>query len=86
MSGFEHYENELRELDHEIRKYAMLCGVNLNNRYEIDACLNEHHDSPSEDKVRETLKGLLILRIKVETEMIENGETPPSLLLPPDTE
>lgn len=83
MSSFEHYERELSELDHEIRKYAMLCGVNLNNRYEIDACLNAHHDAWSDDKARETLKGLLILRIKVETEMIENGETPPSFLLSP---
>ena len=90
MSGFEHYENELRELDHEIRKYAMICAVDLNNRYEIEACLNEHHEAwsaeGSEEKARETLKGLLILRIKVETEMIENGETPPSFLLPPLTE
>jgi hypothetical protein len=83
MSSFEHYEQELRELDHEIHKYAMLCGVNLNNRYEIEACLNTHHDSWSEDKARESLKGLLILRIKVETEMIESGGKPPSLLLAP---
>ena len=86
MSGFENYESQLGELDHEISKYAMLCRVNLKNRYEIDACLNQHHDSWAEDKSRETLKGLLILRIKVETEMIENGQTPPSFLFSPSTE
>ena len=82
MSGFEHFEEELRELDHEIRKYAMLCGVDLAKRHEIDACLKDHHATWSEDKARESLQGLLILRIKLEGEMIEHGLTP-SPLVPP---
>ncbi len=73
MSGFEHYERELMELDHEIHRYAAICGVNLANRYEIDACLAQHHDNWADDKARESLRGLLILRIKVEAEMIEAG-------------
>lgn len=82
MSGFEDYARELTELDHEIRHYAAVCGVNLASRYEVDACLNTHHDSWAEDKARENLHGLLILRIKVETEMLELGFNPPPLVAP----
>ncbi|WP_374325288.1 hypothetical protein [Azonexus sp.] len=80
MSGFEHYQQEIASLDHEIHKYAMLCGVDLSKRHEIDACLAEHHATWADDKARESLRGLLILRIKVEAEMIEQGMSPPPLL------
>ena len=82
MSGFEHYDQELAELDHEIRHYAAICGVNLANQYEIDACLRAHHEPLPEDRARENLRGLLVLRIKVETEMIELGFSPPPLIPP----
>lgn len=82
MSGFEHYERELVDLDHEILRYAAICGINLANRHEIDACINDHHDNWAEDKARESLHGLLLLRIKLETEMLELGFTPPALALP----
>jgi hypothetical protein len=82
MSGFEDYAHELAELDHEIHHYAAVCGVNLANRYEIDACLSAHHDTWAEDKARENLHGLLFLRIKVETEMLELGFSPPPLIAP----
>ena len=82
MSGFEDYARELSGLDHEIRHYAAVCGVSLANRYEIDACLRAHHDTWAEDKARENLHGLLILRIKVETEMLELGFSPPPLVSP----
>ena len=80
MSGFEHYDRELRDLDKEIHRYAAICGVNLANRHEIDACLNQHHDTWAEDKARESLQGLLILRIKLEAEMLELGFSPPPLV------
>jgi len=80
MSGFEHYQQEIADLDHEIHKYAMICRVDLANRHEIDACLRDHHESWAADKARESLQGLLILRIKVETEMIEQGMKPPPLV------
>ena len=80
MSGFEHYDRELRDLDSEIHRYAAVCGVNLANRFEIEACLRNHHDDWAADKARESLNGLLILRIKLETEMIELGFSPPPLL------
>lgn len=80
MSGFEHYAEELAALDHEIRHYAAICGVDLANRYAIEACIKERHASWADDKARESLNGLLVLRIKVETEMIELGFAPPPLL------
>ena len=82
MSGFEHYERELADLDHEILRYAAICGINLANRHEIDACINGHHDNWAEDKARESLRGLLVLRIKLETEMLEQGMLPPAITRP----
>jgi hypothetical protein len=79
MSGLEHYERELTEMDHEIRHYAAVCGVDLADRGAIEACLRVHHDTWAADKARETLRGLLLLRIKVETEMTELGMPVPPL-------
>lgn len=70
----------MRELDHEIRRYAAICGIDLANRHEIDACLRLHHPSWAEDKARLSLQGLLVLRIKLETEMLELGFSPPPLV------
>lgn len=84
MSGFEHYDRELAGLDHEIRHYAAVCNIDLANRGQLEACLRAHHDGWAADKARETLQGLLILRIKLETEMVELGFTPPPLLPPVD--
>lgn len=81
MSGYEHYDEELAKLDHEIMHYAAICAVDLRNRGEIEACLRVHHSSDwSHDKARETLRGLLVLRIKIEEEMISAGKNPPPLL------
>lgn len=82
MSGFEHYDSELKNLDSEILHYAAVCGVNLANRHEIDACLRNHRSTWADDKARESLEGLLLLRIKLETEMIELGFSPPPLVPP----
>jgi len=78
MSGFENYPQELADLDYQIRHYASICGVDLGSPGAVEACLHFHHDSRTADKARETLQGLLFLRIKVETEMVELGMTPPS--------
>jgi hypothetical protein len=61
-----------------------VCGVDLANRGEIEACLHVHHDTWAADKARETLHGLLILRLKLEAEMIELGFSPRPLVTPPD--
>lgn len=83
MSGLEHYDRELASLDSEIHRYAVICGVDLAKRHEVEACLREHHADWADDKARESLQGLLMLRIKVETEMLGEGLTPPPLQLPP---
>jgi hypothetical protein len=84
MSGYEHYDEQLAKLDHEIYRYAAICAVDLRNKGEIEACLLVHHDSDwIHDKARETLRGLLVLRIKLETEMIAEGHQA-APLLPPD--
>ena len=85
MSGFEHYDRELQELDNEIHRYAALCRVNLSNRPEVQACLRQHHDGWAEDKARASLRGLLVLRIKLEAEMVELGFSPPPLVPPVET-
>jgi hypothetical protein len=80
MSGFEHYERELSDLDHEIRHYASVCGVDLADRGAVEACLMIRHDGWAEDKARESLHGLLILRIKLEAEMVALGMDVPPLV------
>lgn len=82
MSGFEHYDRELRELDSEIHRYAALCRVDLAQHHEVEACLKLHREGWAADKARETLQGLLILRIKLETEMVDQGLSPPPLVPP----
>lgn len=79
MSGFENFGRELSELDREITHYAVICGVDLADHAAIHACINAPHESSAADKARETLRGLLMLRLKVETEMLEQGITPPTL-------
>ncbi|HLO64658.1 MAG TPA: hypothetical protein VK165_17000 [Azonexus sp.] len=85
MSGFEHYDRELQALDNEIHRYAAICRVDLANRSEVEACLRRHHDNWADDKARESLHGLLVLRIKLETEMVELGFAPPPLVPPAAT-
>jgi len=56
--------------------------VSLANSQEIIYCLANQHDTWSSDKARQNLKGLLSLRIKLETEMITQGFTPLPLVKP----
>ncbi|NJD26167.1 MAG: hypothetical protein FIB06_12250 [Betaproteobacteria bacterium] len=66
----------MADLDHEIRHYASVCGVDLADRGAVEACLMIRHDGWAADKARESLHGLLILRIKLEAEMIALGMSP----------
>ena len=79
MSGFENYREELAQLDHEILHYAALCNVDISDHAAIHACIKLHHDGWAEDKSRSTLNGLLMLRIKLEEEMLGLGMQPPEL-------
>ena len=79
MSGLEHYPEELHKLDQEIHRYAAICGVDLAQAHQVAACLNDHHDGWAADKARESLRGLLLLRQRVETTMMSEGLRPPPL-------
>ena len=82
MGEFEHYGRKLVDLDHEIRQYAAVCGIELANRGEIGVRLRIHHD-PGPPARPETLHGLLILHIKLEAEMVELGFSPSPLVAQP---
>lgn len=79
MSGFDSHADELAALDREILHYAGLCGVDIADHAAIHACLAIHHDDWPADKARESLRGLLLLRIKIESEMLRLGMAPPEL-------
>jgi len=79
VSGFENYGDELADVDHEIVHYAAICHVDLADHAAIHACIDAAHETGDDDTARETLRGLLLLRIKIETEMIEQGITPGEL-------
>lgn len=84
MSGFENYSREMADLDQEIHHYAAICGVDLADRVALRRCLEAPCGSRASGQAQETLHGLLILRIKVETEMLEQGLRPPPLIAAPD--
>lgn len=80
MSGFEHYRQELADLDHEIGKYAMILGIDLSNAARLETLAVEGNQSS--DPALASLRGLLVLRLKVETEMLDLGMSPPPLAVP----
>jgi hypothetical protein len=80
MSGFEHYDAELAELDHEIRHYAAVCGIDLTHAFEVESLLKRSNESWGDDKARQSLQGLIFLRMKLETEMIGEGMVVPALV------
>lgn len=79
MGGFEHYRDEIAALDREILYNASLCGVDIADHAAIHACLAWHREGHAADKARETLEGLLVLRLKIEAEMLRLGLPPPEL-------
>jgi len=80
VSGFEDYPQELSRIDREIFHYAAVCAVDLGDAVALKQCLTDVHDEWAEDKARQSLRGLLMLRLKVEAEMIERGLVPLPLL------
>jgi hypothetical protein len=79
MSGFEDYRHELADLDHEIAHYASVCGIDINDRAALEHCLADVHAGWAADKARQSLRGLVVLRIKIETEMLGEGLQPPPI-------
>jgi hypothetical protein len=56
VSGFEHYDCELADLDHQIRHHAAICGLDFASRGEVEACLCVHHGTWAADKARGKLQ------------------------------
>ncbi len=79
MSSFDNHHERLAALDREILHYAALCNVNISDHAAIHGCLAHRGDSVAEEKQRETLQGLLLLRLKLEEEMLRLGMIPPEL-------
>jgi len=79
MSGIEHYVEELTQIDREIVHYAAVCGVDLADHDAVKRCLKQPHDEWAHDKARASLHGLLVLRVKVEGEMLAQGLVPAEL-------
>lgn len=72
MSLFEHYPQEIQDMDKQVRHYAAICGVDHQSDIEIQAVMTDHAATGA----RATLRGLLILRMKVQAGMMEAGLTP----------
>lgn len=73
MSGFENYPTELKELDAQIRHYAAICGIDWAQPLLLEQVVHDHTATGH----LETLRAMLILRLQVETEMLQDGQTPP---------
>ena len=74
MSLFENYPREMSEMDQQVRHYAAICGIDPADRPALDLVMHDHASTGA----RATLRGLLILRLKVEAGMLDAGlELPP---------
>lgn len=80
MSGFENYREEIARIDREIRHHAAVCGVDPGDRQAMALAAIERRQALSPDVAWENLRGLLILRLMVETEMIELGYAAPPIV------
>ncbi|MEY4592266.1 MAG: hypothetical protein RIR18_1161 [Pseudomonadota bacterium] len=72
MSLFEHYPQELHDLEAQIRNYIAICGLDPRDSVSLDTIIHDH----SACGAKGTLRALLILRIKVETGMMGAGMSP----------
>ncbi len=72
MSLFENYPRELHELEAEIRHYGAICSIDVTNKIILEQVVHDHQATGA----RGTLRALLILKMKVETGMIDAGMTP----------
>lgn len=84
MSGFEHYSAELASVDHEIAHWAVVCGIEPHDRRRLEAVQRGDSIETLPSQAKETLRGLLMLRLKLETEMLEIGIVPNPLEVLPN--
>ena len=76
MSGIQHFDHELGELDKQIMRLGNLCGFDLTNDATVNAVLD---GEISPEKIPEEsrkcfvlLKGLLMLRFMVEKQCVDD--------------
>ena len=67
MSAMHHHDGDLEEIDQQVNRLALLCGVSLDKPGVIEAIFHSdtsvcHHNNPM---AWEKLRGLLILRYHV---------------------
>lgn len=82
MSGFENYREEIARIDREIRHHAAVCGVDPGDQVAMEQATIKHQGQMAPDLAWENLRGLLILRMMVETEMTELGLAVPPVARP----
>ena len=74
MSLLENYPHELHDMDQQVKHYAAICGLDPEDKAVMDQCLHDHDAKGA----KATLRGLLILRLKVEAGMMGAGlDLPP---------
>jgi hypothetical protein len=76
MSELEHYDREISELDERVGRLALICGADISRsavvaaliKGQFDVCA--HKNDLSKSKLME-LRGLLMLKYKVEAECVD---------------
>jgi hypothetical protein len=70
MAGFEHFDEQLDNIDREIYRLSLICRLDLNDKRAVSALLRENIEHPvtSEEIARQKLRGLLALHDKVKLE------------------
>ena len=76
MSELDHFGREIRELDERIGRLALICGADISRsavvaaliKGQFDICV--HKNDLSKAKLME-LRGLLMLKYKVETDCVD---------------
>jgi hypothetical protein len=74
MSELEHYKDDLHAVDREILRAALVAGIDLNDQRALDHLMQAPvpHENTPRGQARERLRGLLFLRLKLETEELRD--------------
>lgn len=69
MSLFAQYPQELEDMERQVRRSAAACGINPDDQAALETCLHDH----AAKGARATLRAMLILRMKVQADMMSAG-------------
>ena len=72
MSALEHYREDFDAIDLEIKRAALAAGIDLKDAQRIAELLQTPHTANGRHRLnaRERLRGLIILRTKLETDRL----------------